>query len=80
MGLQHGLTVAFFFETGIYSGLRHQNPIAGFWMLPSQRQSFLRETGLMNLTPNAASSKGKIQESGNSSITCSVNAEQQFYS
>jgi hypothetical protein len=58
MGLQHGLTVAFFFETGIYSGLRHQGPIPGFWMLPSQRQNFLRETGLINLSPDAAAEKG----------------------
>jgi hypothetical protein len=35
MGLQHGSTVAFFFETVIYSGLKQQGPIAGFWMLPS---------------------------------------------
>jgi hypothetical protein len=58
MGLQHGPTVAFFFETGINSGLRHQSPISGFWMLPSQRQSFLRETGLINLSPDAAAEKG----------------------
>ena len=58
MGLQHGPTVAFFFETGINSGLRHQDPIAGFWMLPSQRQNFLRETGLINLSPDAAAEKG----------------------
>ena len=58
MGLQHGPTVAFFFETGIYSGLKHQGPILGFWMLPSQRQNFLRETGLINLSPDAAAEKG----------------------
>ena len=58
MGFQHGPTVAFFFETGIYSGLRHQNPIADFWMFPSQRQNFLRETGLINLSPDAATEKG----------------------
>jgi hypothetical protein len=57
MGLQHAPTVAFFFETGIYSGLRHQNPISGFWMLPSQRQSFLRETELINLSPDAAAAE-----------------------
>jgi hypothetical protein len=75
MGLQHGPTVAFFFETGLNSGLRHQIPISGFWMLPPERQNFSPETGLMNLTPNAASSKGKIQESGKSSIARCVNAE-----
>ncbi len=53
-GLQHGPTAAFFFETGINSGLRHQGPISGFWMLPSQRQNFLRESGLINLSPEAA--------------------------
>ena len=58
MGLQHGHTVAFFFETGISSGLKHQGPISGFWMLPSQRQSFLQETGLINLSPDAAAEKG----------------------
>ena len=57
MGLQHGHTVAFFFETGIYSRLRHQDPISGFWMLPSQRQSFLQETGLITLSPDAAAEK-----------------------
>jgi len=58
MGLQHGPTAAFFFETGINSGLGHQSPISGFWMLPSQRQSFLRETGLINLSPDVAAEKG----------------------
>jgi hypothetical protein len=58
MGLQHTPTIAFFFETAIYSGLRHQDPIAGFWMLRSQRHSFLRETGLINLSPDAAAEKG----------------------
>jgi hypothetical protein len=58
MDLQHGPTVAFFFfETGINSGLRHQGPIVGFWMFPSQRQNFLRETGLINLSPDAAAEK-----------------------
>ncbi|MEG4490528.1 hypothetical protein [Microcoleus sp. D3_18_C4] len=59
----------------LYSELRNRRPIPGFWMLCHQRQHFRRETGLMNLTPNAASSNGKIQQSGNSSITSSVNAE-----
>jgi sulfur relay (sulfurtransferase) complex TusBCD TusD component (DsrE family) len=58
MGLQHGPTVAFFLETGIYSGLKHQGPISGFWMLPSQRQNLLRETGLIKLSPDAAAEKG----------------------
>ncbi|MEG3897098.1 MULTISPECIES: hypothetical protein [unclassified Microcoleus] len=59
----------------LYSELRNPRPIPGFWILRHQRQNLWRETGLMNLTPNAASSKGKIQKSGNSSITSSVNAE-----
>ena len=58
MGLQHGPAVAFFFQTGIYSGLKHQGPIADFWMLPEQRQNFLRESGLINLSPDAAAEKG----------------------
>ncbi|MEG4595780.1 hypothetical protein QUA86_28795 [Microcoleus sp. F6_B6] len=59
----------------LYSGLRNPRPIPGFWILRHQRQNFSPETGLMNLTPNAASSQGKIQKSGNSTITSSVNAE-----
>lgn len=43
--------------------LRNPRPIPGFWRLRHQRQNLSRETGLMNLTPNAASSKGKIQNS-----------------
>jgi len=40
------------------SELRKPRPIPGFWMLRCQRQNyFLREIGLMNLSPDAAQKK-----------------------